>query len=53
MAHAFKTIPARPTFGTLPKAGYQSDYISNKKANLLYYNCDKTTCNNLKQGEAH
>ena len=31
MAHAFKTIPARPTFGTLTKAGYQSDYISNKK----------------------
>jgi hypothetical protein len=47
MAHAFKTIPAKPTFGTLTKAGYQSDYISNKKANLLYYNCDKTTCNKL------
>jgi hypothetical protein len=49
MAHAFKTIPAKPTFGTLTKVGYQSDYISNKKANLLYCNnpykknCDKLT----------
>lgn len=47
MAYAFKTIPAKPAFGTLTKASYQSDYISNKKANLLYYNCDKTTCNKL------
>jgi hypothetical protein len=48
MAHAFKTIPAKPTFGTLTKVGYQSDYISNKKANLLYCNNrDKTNCNKL------
>jgi hypothetical protein len=48
MAHAFKTIPAKPTFGTLTKAGYQSDYISNKKANLLYCNNrDRKTCDKL------
>jgi hypothetical protein len=47
MAHAFKTIPAKPAFGTLTKPGYQSDYISNKKANMLYYTCDKKTCNKL------
>ena len=48
MAHAFKTISAKPTFGTLSKAGYQSDYISNKKANLLYCNNrDRKNCNKL------
>jgi hypothetical protein len=48
MAHAFKSIPAKPTFGTLTKAGYQSDYISNKKAKLLYCNNDnKPNCNKL------
>ena len=48
MAHAFKTIPAKPTFGTLTKAGYQSDYITNKKANLLYCNNrDKKNCDKL------
>ena len=43
MTRLFKNIPANPTFGTLTKLGYQSDYISNKK--LIYciilYNCDK------------
>ena len=48
MAHAFTTIPAKPTFVTLTKVEYQSDYISNKKANLLYCNNrDKTNCNKL------
>lgn len=47
MAHALKNIPARPAFNTLTKPGFQSDYISNKKANLLYYNCDKKTCSKL------
>ena len=31
MAHAFKTIPAKSTFGTLQKDFYQSDYINRKK----------------------
>ena len=53
MAYAFKTIPAKPAFGNLTKAGYQSDYITNKKANLLYYNCDKTTCNKLTKAPSY
>jgi hypothetical protein len=47
MAHAFKTIPAKPTFGTLTKDVYQSDYISNKKAKLLYCNGNIANCDKL------
>jgi len=36
MAHAFKKIPAKPAFGTLNQVGFQSDYISNKKAKITY-----------------
>ena len=49
MAHAFKIIPAKPTFGTLNQVVYQGDYIKNKKAKLIYcdnrnkYNCNKLT----------
>lgn len=32
MAHAFKIIPATPTFGTLKQNLYQSDYIKRKKS---------------------
>jgi hypothetical protein len=48
MAHAFNPIPAKPAFGALTKDGYQSDYISNKKAKLFY--CkehNKVNCNKL------
>lgn len=38
MAHAFKTISAKPTFGTLRENLYQSDYIYRKKGII-------TTCN--------
>ena len=31
MAHAFKRIPAKSTFGTLQEELYQSDYINKKK----------------------
>ena len=31
MAHAFKRISAKPTFGTLQEELYQSDYIKKKK----------------------
>lgn len=34
MAHAFKTISAKPTFGTLKENLYQSDYINRKKGIL-------------------
>lgn len=32
MAHAFKTIPAKPTFGNIRPNMFQSDYIKRKKA---------------------
>lgn len=40
MAHAFKIIPAKPTFGTLRSNTntFQSDYITNKKSKLAYCN---------------
>jgi hypothetical protein len=38
MAHAFKIIPAKPTFGTLRQNTFQSDYITNKKSKLAYCN---------------
>jgi hypothetical protein len=48
MAHTFKPIPGKPAFGTLTQVVYQGDYISNKKAKLLYcLNSDKTSCNKL------
>jgi len=36
MAHIFKSIPAKPAFGTLTQVVYQGDYLSNKKAKLAY-----------------
>lgn len=36
MAHAFKTISAKPTFGTLRQNLYQSDYINRKKGIITY-----------------
>jgi hypothetical protein len=45
MAHAFKIIPAKPTFGTLRSNTFQSDYITNKKSRLAYCNASKK-CNN-------
>lgn len=38
MAHAFKTISAKPTFGTLKENLYQSDYINRKKRILTICN---------------
>lgn len=32
MVHAFKTIPAKPTFGNIRPNMFQSDYIKRKKA---------------------
>lgn len=45
MAHAFKIIPAKPTFGTLRSNTFQSDYITNKKSRLAYCNTSNK-CNN-------
>ena len=48
MAHTFKPIPGKPAFGTLTQVVYQGDYITNKKAKLVYcLNSDKKKCNKL------
>ena len=48
MAHAFQTISAKPTFGTLRPNLYQSDYITRKKANLTF--CKTPTyCNKSRE----
>ena len=48
MAHAFKIIPAKPTFGTLRSNTntFQSDYITNKKARIVYCNAPDKCANN-------
>jgi hypothetical protein len=38
MAHAFQTIPASPTFGTIRENLCQSDYINRLKAKYTYCN---------------
>jgi len=52
MAHAFKSVSAKPTFGTINdnRIISQSDYLQNKKASLLYSqitNCNINCCNKL------
>jgi hypothetical protein len=48
MAHTFKPIPGKPAFGTLTQVVYQGDYITNKKAKLVYcLNSDKKKCYKL------
>ena len=36
MSRTFQSTPAKPTFGTLQKKIYQSDYIQNKKGKIIY-----------------
>ena len=38
MAHAFKTISAKPTFGVIKDNMYQSDYIARKKGAFTFCN---------------
>ena len=38
MAHAFKTISAKPTFGVIKDNMYQSDYIARKKGASTFCN---------------
>jgi hypothetical protein len=52
MAHAFKPISAKPTFGTVNNGRFisQSDYLNNKKGYLFYSqtsNCNLNCCNKL------
>jgi hypothetical protein len=50
MAHAFKTISAKPTFGNTRTPAYQSDLTSHKKFQQLYcassFPCKKVTQTN-------
>lgn len=48
MAHAFKTIPAKPTFGTIKEELYQSDYINRKKKQAMNCNTGLTNSSCLK-----
>ena len=43
MVHAFTIIPAKPAFGKFSKKLNQGDVISNKRTNLLYNECERTT----------
>jgi hypothetical protein len=47
MARAFAPIPAKPTFGTLRKDLYQSDYLARKTGALIYCN-SRATCGKLR-----
>jgi hypothetical protein len=51
MAHAFRTISAKPTFGTINNNFIsQSDYLERKKGDLIYSltsNCNLNCCNKL------
>jgi hypothetical protein len=48
MAHAFAPIPAKPTFGTLRKDLYQSEYLARKTGALIYCNSKKAKCGKLR-----
>jgi hypothetical protein len=54
MAHAFKTISAKPTFGTLRENLYQSDYINRKKGIITYCKYPSTVvCNKIRSGSSY
>ena len=46
MAHAFKTISAKPTFSTLKENLYQSDYINRKKGIITF--CNSSRCQRIR-----
>jgi hypothetical protein len=52
MAHAFKTISAKPTFGTLRENLYQSDYINRKKGIITFCN-SPTTCQKIRYAPSY
>lgn len=50
MAHAFRTVSAKPTFGTVNNILNQGDYLQRKKGILFYSltsNCNLNCCNKL------
>lgn len=52
MAHAFKIISAKPTFGTVHSNYYASDYLENKKAKLAFCS-GPSYCNRLRKGKSY
>jgi len=52
MAHAFKVIPAKPTFGTLKQVVYQSDYLKNKKSKRTYCT-SQASCAKIKNADSY
>lgn len=52
MAHAFKTISAKPTFGTLRENLYQSDYINRKKGLAIFCN-SPSVCYKIKSAPSY
>ena len=52
MSHAFATIPAKPTFGTLKEKIVQSDYINRKKSKNVYCTNPKL-CGKIKNANSY
>jgi len=52
MAHAFKTISAKPTFGTLKSDLNQGDYINRKKG-LITFCKGPAYCNKLQKSSSY
>jgi hypothetical protein len=52
MAHAFKKIPAKPTFGTLNQVAFQSDYVERKKA-LRTVCTSQANCGKIKNAKSY
>jgi hypothetical protein len=52
MAHAFKTISAKPTFGTLRENIYQSDYINRKKGAIIFCTAS-SRCQRIKNAPSY
>jgi hypothetical protein len=48
MAHSFKTISAKPTFGSINPLLYQSDIINNKKLKHMSGICNNKSTSNYK-----
>ena len=52
MAHAFKIIPAKPTFGTLKEVIFQSEYLKNKKSKRSFCTSE-TQCGRVTKADSY
>jgi hypothetical protein len=52
MAHAFKTIPGKPAFGTLKQVVFQSDYLGKKKAQRTVCT-SQANCGKIKNAKSY